>query len=155
MIIYCAGPIKGDTTYQDNYRKMIKIVEEEGHSAFAEFNEKFNTSIPLTEKQIYTRDLKWIEGSHLMIAEISGPSLGVGFEISYALFQKKIPVLALISAEVDKVSAMITGCDSELLTISRYSSIDDLKMKIVKFLKYLDLQGDKKGIRFSVFKKAL
>jgi nucleoside 2-deoxyribosyltransferase len=135
MIIYCAGPIKGDTTYQDTYIKIIKFVEKLGHSALTELNEKFNSTIPLSEKQIYTRDIKWIDGSHLMIAEISGPSLGVGFEIAYALFQRKIPVLALAQADIKKVSAMITGCGSKLLTTARYHDIDDMKQIIEKYLK--------------------
>lgn len=155
MIIYCAGPIKGDTTYQENYKELINIVEELGHSAISELSGKFNASIPLTDREIYTRDIKWIEGSNLMIAEISGPSLGVGFEISYALFQRKIPVLALASAEVEKVSAMITGCSSELLTTEKYRNIDNMKFIIEKYLNDLDPKSDKEGIHFSVFKKAL
>ena len=135
MIIYCAGPIKGDTTYQENYKEIIRIVEKEGHSAIAALNEKFSTSIPLTDKQIFTRDIKWIKGCHLMIAEISGPSLGVGFEISFALLQKKMPVLALASVEAENVSAMITGCDSNLLSIFRYRDIDDMKIIILKYIK--------------------
>ena len=155
MIIYCAGPIKGDTTYQENYREIIKIVDQAGHSALTELNGKFNSSIPLSDKQIYTRDIKWIEGSQLMIAEISGPSLGVGFEIAYALFQKKIPVLALASVEVNKISAMITGCNSNLLTIVRYSNTDEMKNIIGKYLKDFEKSSDNKGIHFSVFNKAL
>jgi hypothetical protein len=154
MIIYCAGPINGDTNYQDNYKEIIQILEQAGHSALAELNGKFNSSIPLSDSQIYTRDTKWIKGSQLMIAEISGPSLGVGFEIAYALFQKKIPVLALVSAEVEKVSAMITGCNSDLLTTIRYRDIDDMKEIIGKYLKGLEPKSDHKGVHFSVFKKA-
>ena len=95
---------------------------------------KFNTSIPLTDKQIYKRDIKWIEGSSLMIAEISGASLGVGFEIAYTLFQRKIPVLALANAEVPKISAMISGCESELLTIKNYQDSDEMKFIIQNFI---------------------
>jgi 2'-deoxynucleoside 5'-phosphate N-hydrolase len=154
MIIYCAGPISGDTTYQENYKEIITIVDQEGHSALAELNGKFKSSIPLSDKQIYTRDIKWIDSSQLMIAEISGPSLGVGFEISYALFQKKIPVLAFASIEVTKLSAMITGCNSNLLKLVRYGSTDEMKKIIRNYLKGFEPASDKKGIHFSVFKKA-
>ena len=155
MIIYCAGPIKGDTTYQKNYIEIIKIVESMGHTALAELNGKFNSSIPLSDNQIYTRDLKWITGSQLMIAEISGPSLGVGFEISYALFEKKIPVLALAAKEAKKISAMITGCNSDLLKFVRYNSLEDLQSIILKFIKDLNKGSDGKGIHLSLHKKAL
>jgi nucleoside 2-deoxyribosyltransferase len=135
MIIYCAGPIRGDVSYQKFYAEVINHIEEEGHSALAEFNGRFSVSVPLTEKQIYKRDLKWIDGSKLMIAEISGPSLGVGFEIAYAIFQSKIPVLALVNSKVDKVSAMLSGCDSPLLTISRYENLEEMKKNITDFIK--------------------
>lgn len=134
MIVYCAGPIKGDVSYQKNYLEIIKLVESLGHTALAEFNGKFNSSIPLTDSQIYTRDMKWIEGSKLMIAEISGPSLGVGFEISYALFSKKIPVLAVYSSEVNKVSSMITGCTDKNLIVKDYKSPEELQKLVKNFL---------------------
>ena len=70
-----------------------------------------------------------------MIAEISGPSLGVGFEIAYALYMREIPVLALYDAEVEKVSAMITGGDSELLYVKQYHSKKELEELIKSFLK--------------------
>ena len=134
MIIYCAGPIRGDTKYQNFYLEIVEFLESEKHTALAEISGKYNTSIPLTDKQIYKRDVKWIEGSKLMIAEISGASLGVGFEIAYALFQIRIPVLALANAEVPKLSAMISGCESDLLSIKRYRDSDEMKMIIQNFL---------------------
>ena len=77
MIIYCAGPIKGNTTYQDNYSEIVRIVESMGHTALSEKSSKFSSTILLSDKQIYTRDIKWIDGSKIVIAEVSGPSLGV------------------------------------------------------------------------------
>ncbi len=67
MIIYCAGPIKGDTTFQKIYLEIINFVESEGHTPLAELNAEFTPTNPLTDKQIYTRDLKWIDGSKMMI----------------------------------------------------------------------------------------
>jgi len=134
MIIYCAGPIRGDVTYQKNYFEIVEFLESEKHTALAEISGKFSTSIPLTDKQIFKRDIKWIEGSRVMIAEISGPSLGVGFEIAYALFKRKIPVLALANSGVKKLSAMISGCDSDLLEIKKYSNSDNMKSIIKKFI---------------------
>ena len=134
MIIYCAGPIRGDSTHQIHFQKMIKYIEELGHSVLSGKSEKFNSAIPLTDKQIYKRDLKWIDGSKVMIAEISGPSLGVGFEISYAIFERKLPVLALHQSETDQISALILGCDSALLTVQKYKDEEEMKTKIKVYL---------------------
>jgi hypothetical protein len=155
MIVYCAGAIKGDTTYPNNYIEMIRFIESMNHMPLAELNGKFNASIPLSDNQIYTRDIKWIEGSALMIAEISGPSLGVGFEIAYALFQKGIPVLALASLEVEKISAMITGCNSELLTVKRYQNIEDMQNIISDYFKNMEQESDRERIHRPLHKQAL
>ncbi len=134
MIIYCAGAIKGDSSFKDNYQEIINIVTGFNHSALSELNPEFRPVFPLSEKQVFRRDIKWIEKSELMIAEISGPSLGVGFEIAYALYIRKIPVLAVFSADAENISSMITGCDSELLIIKKYNNNGELKDMIKDFL---------------------
>lgn len=134
MIVYCAGAIKGDSSYRESYQEMVNIVKGEGHSALSELNPDFHYAFPLNVNQVFQRDIKWIEKSSAMIAEISGPSLGVGFEISYALYVRECPVLALYDSEAEQVSAMITGCDSELLYIKKYSDINELGEIIKSFL---------------------
>lgn len=134
MIIYCAGPIKGNTTYQEIYSQIVEIVNSLDHTALSEMSSKFHSSIPLSPKQIYARDLKWLDGSKLMIAEVSGPSLGVGFEISYALFVKNIPVLAVYHDQAGQISSMIAGCNDSKLLIKKYSSTDDLAQTINNFI---------------------
>jgi len=133
MIIYCAGPIRGNTTYHENYSEIVRIVESIGHTALAEISSKFSSTILLSDKQVYTRDIKWIDGSKIMIAEVSGPSLGVGFEISYALFVKKMPVLAVYHQEAGQISSMISGCINPQLQVKKYLNIDDLE-SIIKIL---------------------
>lgn len=136
MIIYCAGPIRGNTTYQENYSEIVRIVESMGHTALSEISGRFSSSIPLNSKQVYTRDIKWLDGSKIMIAEVSGPSLGVGFEVSYALFAKKIPVLAVYHEQAGQISAMISGCSNSLLQVSKYSDVDNLTNIVKQFISY-------------------
>ncbi len=50
MIIYCAGPIKGDTKYQKYYKEIIEYLTSIGHTGLSELNEEFKTSVPLTSK---------------------------------------------------------------------------------------------------------
>jgi len=134
MVIYCAGPIRGDTAFRKYHIEIINYVESEGHTALSEIDGQFTSHVKLNDNQIFKRDIKWIESSNIMIAEISGPSLGVGFEISYALFVKKIPVLALFNNEIENISAMITGCNSILLTIANYKNTEELKQIISTFI---------------------
>jgi len=58
---------------------------------------------------IYRRDVRWIEESEAVVAEVSTPSHGVGYEIAYAVTKNK-PVLCLAREGV-RVSKMITGND--------------------------------------------
>jgi nucleoside 2-deoxyribosyltransferase len=134
MIVYCAGAIKGDSSFKENYAEIINIVTDYNHAALSELNPEFHTPLPLDDKQIFQRDIKWIEKSDAMIAEISGPSLGVGFEIAYALYVKEIPVLAVYKSEVENVSSMINGCNSELLYTKKYNNNGELQDIIHSFL---------------------
>lgn len=140
MIIYCAGAIKGDTSYQKNYKEIIAIVNSLGHTALSELNSNFKPAFPLTDKQIYKRDMKWLESCQLVIAEVSGASLGVGFELAYTLYQLKKPVLSLYSSDVNKVSAMISGCNSELLTVKQYSTMDEMTKCVKSFIRKYSIE---------------
>ncbi|MBI5660778.1 MAG: nucleoside 2-deoxyribosyltransferase [Ignavibacterium album] len=117
-----------------SYLEIIQYVENLGITALSEMNSKFTSSIPLTDRQIYTRDVKWIDGSDAMVAEVSGASLGVGFEIAYALFVKKIPVLALYNESVQKISSMISGCTNPKLKVKSYKDDDSLRKEVKAFL---------------------
>ncbi|QQS36556.1 MAG: nucleoside 2-deoxyribosyltransferase [Ignavibacteriales bacterium] len=136
MKIYCAGAIKGDITFQQYYREIIEIINNEGHLALSELNKELFTTQKLTDREIFTRDIQWLKESDLMVAEISGPSLGVGFEISFALYVLNIPVLALHRIDSAKVSAMITGCTSDLIAVRSYTDSDELKSVINNFILY-------------------
>ena len=135
MIVYCAAPIKGDQKFHNYCLDIIKQVTSLGHTALSELNDEFRPAVLLTEAEIFSRDTKWIDKSEIVIAEVSGPSLGVGFEIAYSLYKKKIPVLALVHTEAKDVSAMIIGCHSELLKIKKYSDTEELKKAVSGFIK--------------------
>ncbi len=135
MIVYCAAPIKGDQKFHNYCLDIIKQVSSLGHTALSELNNEFKPAVLLTDREIFSRDIKWIDKSDVVIAEVSGPSLGVGFEIAYSIYKKKIHVLALFNSEAQDVSAMITGSHSELLKIKKYSDTEDLKKAVSAFIK--------------------
>jgi nucleoside 2-deoxyribosyltransferase len=69
-------------------------------------------------REVYDRDVNWIAAADVLIAEVSVPSHGVGYEIGHALGLGK-PVLCL-AQHGRKVSKMISGnptpaCSSDLL----------------------------------------
>ncbi len=82
--------------------------------------------------EIYARDIRWINNCNALIAEVSTPSHGVGYEIAYALGLSK-PALCCYRKGVT-VSKMILGNDSPGLTVSSYRDEDELRELLDQFL---------------------
>lgn len=82
--------------------------------------------------EVYQRDIGWIEACDAMIAEVSTPSHGVGYEIAYALGLKK-PVLACYREGVT-VSKMIIGNQQEMLQILVYPNPATLLNEVDAFI---------------------
>lgn len=138
MILYCAGAIRGNVKFQKYYKEIIEIIGSLGHTALSELNKNFISSVPLTDNEIFKRDMKWLSKSRALIAEISGPSTGVGFEIAYALYKMKIPVLALANTKTDNLSALLNGCNSNLLQVRNYGDEEEMREIITGFIEKLD-----------------
>ena len=82
--------------------------------------------------EIYQRDIAWIRGCDGLVAEVSTPSHGVGYEIAYALSLGK-PVLCCYRRGAI-VSKMITGNDSPCLVVSQYDNEAEALAAVDAFL---------------------
>jgi len=95
-----------------------------------------------SEDYIYQRDMNWLLQCNAMIAEVSNPSHGVGYDLAIAKHVLKIPVLC-VALKDTTVSAMITGdlhnpSDIEpILDMYYYRDLIDLECRINDFLKFL------------------
>jgi 2'-deoxynucleoside 5'-phosphate N-hydrolase len=143
--VYCAVPIRGVKAENTLASLIPSIVNDLSYNAFSEL------SIPsphlLSDNEIFERDMQWLKESECLIAEVSSASTGVGFEIAYALYVLKIPVLALYHQPGSaSVSAMINGCSSSLLTKRSYSEAGDLKTQISDFLNFIWKSIEREGI---------
>ena len=112
MKIYFSGSISGGRDYQAWYDFIVKQISNYGEVLSEFVAEKSLTSYGtsnMTDEEIYSRDVRLIEECDIVIADITNPSLGVGYEIAYAeKLNKKIYCLYL-KVEGKKVSAMIVG----------------------------------------------
>ena len=81
---------------------------------------------------IYLRDITWIKESDLVVAEVSTPSHGVGYEIGYALELNK-PVLCLYQQGI-VVSKMILGNRHPLLTVFSYADWEEAEEYLREYL---------------------
>nr|WP_319506273.1 deoxyribonucleoside 5'-monophosphate N-glycosidase [uncultured Methanolobus sp.] len=115
------------------YIEMCNYLQDSGHDVLSWHvadPELEKTESLLTEQEIYIRDMELLEKSHCMIAEVSTPSIGIGYEISSAL-HRELPVLCLHTPDAN-VSAMILG-DKRIIT-KEYDSGNAMKEKIDVFL---------------------
>ncbi len=86
----------------------------------------------LSDKEIHDRDIEWLRESDLIIAEVTQPSLGVGYEIGRALEWGK-PIITLYRNNEDKkLSAMIAGVDE--IQVFRYNNFAEAKEYLDKVL---------------------
>ena len=87
------------------------------------------------DRDIYERDIRWLESADVVVAEVSLPSLGVGYEIGKAEEWGK-PILCLYCTNsLGKLSAMIMG--NENLPVKKYSDLSEALALIDDFLKHL------------------
>ena len=136
MTIYFCGSIAGGRDFLDTYTKIVRYLQSLGHTIPTEHIIDPNVldgEKSLTAREIYERDVAWLSGADCAIAEISNPSLGVGYEIGYALDHGK-KVLAMYQKGLF-VSRMITGNPHPNLTIIEYGSEAEAKELIDQFLK--------------------
>ena len=135
MNIYFACSITGGREFESVYQQLVAGLLADGHEiptshlAESEVLDKERVLIP---RDIYLRDVDWIDHCDVLIAEVSVPSHGVGYEIGYALQIGK-PVLCIYQQE-KRVSKMITGNPNTVLIVEDYSNIKEAFQKIHRFM---------------------
>ena len=125
MNIYFACSITGGRKDEHAYQGIVTALLEDGcevPTASLADPEVLGHEKILTPVEVYERDIAWIEGCDLLIAEVSTPSHGVGYEISYALGIGK-PVFC-VHQEGVTVSKMITGNTHPNINVMAYESIE-------------------------------
>lgn len=123
MQIYFACSITGGRQDEAIYQIIVDALVADGHTvptASLAQTEVIALEQIVIPTEIYARDVSWIQGSEMLIAEVSTPSHGVGYEIGYALGLGK-RVLCLHREGV-RVSKMITGNPDPNLTVKGYQS---------------------------------
>lgn len=138
MNIYFSASIAGGRKYLDTYQEMVAYFKELGHHIPSEHiihPDVLSLENDHSAEDTYTRDVDWIKGCDAMIAEVSNPSLGVGYEICYALRLGK-PVLCLYQNGLF-ISRMITGNTSPGIKVFEYTSSEDWKKSIIEYLNSL------------------
>lgn len=135
MKIYFAGSIRGGREDVDLYLQIIEYLKKYGQVLTEHVGDKTLSAQGEdgpTAAFIHERDMSWLLASDAIVAEVTTPSLGVGYEISQAVENNK-KVLCLFRPQSGrKLSAMIAGAPQ--IINREYSTIEEAKQAIDKFL---------------------
>jgi nucleoside 2-deoxyribosyltransferase len=136
MKIYFAGSIRAGRSDAAIYETMITwlrsfgevLTEHVGNAALSVAGDDGPN-----DRHIHSRDMAWLESCDLVVAEVTTPSLGVGYELGWAMALKK-PALCLYRiVEGRPLSAMIAG--SPGIQTMAYSSMDEAKTIMEEFIR--------------------
>ena len=135
MNLYFACSLTGGRQDEEAYGVIVSHLDGAGHeipTAHLADPGVMELEKVSAAEDIYERDTQWIWGCNALIAEVSTPSHGVGYEIAYALGLSK-PVLCCYRQGVT-VSKMILGNDSQSLTVKSYQNEHELREVLDQFL---------------------
>ena len=136
MNIYFCGSIRGGRGLADTYQTIIAflgahgkvLTEHLGSDSMIESQDRV-----LSDREIHDRDMQWIMESDVLVAEVTVPSLGVGYEIGRAIEMGK-QVLCLFQSGSDyTISAMISG--SSKVDMKYYKRVKEVKKLLEDFFK--------------------
>ncbi|MDO8727041.1 MAG: nucleoside 2-deoxyribosyltransferase [Candidatus Methanoperedens sp.] len=138
MKIFFSGSIRGGRQLIPTYQYIIRFLKSMNYNVIsehvaAEGLEKVEAT--MTEQEIYEKDANWVEESDCVIADITVPSIGVGYEICHAVKHKK-PVLCVYQ-EGANASAMVLGNSTGYVTAKSYSDKKQLEEILLEFLELL------------------
>jgi nucleoside 2-deoxyribosyltransferase len=139
--VYFACSISGGRNHAHLYQDIINAIKKANVKVLSEaFADKTLTAevghtTELSVREIYDRDLQWLNQADCVIAEITQPSLGVGYEIGKAEELGK-PILALFyEGSGRRVSPMVGG--NPKVTTVTYRNIHEAEQAITNFLQKL------------------
>ena len=115
--IYFSGSISGGREDLAYYKRFVDALQSAGHRVFAGMVTSDSVGADgesLHAREIFDRDLGWIEevaaAQGLLVAEVSRPSIGVGYEIAAARYRFGMPVICLWRpAFTRRCSGMVAG----------------------------------------------
>jgi len=121
MNIYFACSITGGREFEPTYQEITRALLADGHTVptahLADARVK-EFEMVVKPVDVYERDVAWIRACDALVAEVSTPSHGVGYEVAFALGLGK-PVLC-VYREGRPVSKMLTGNTSPCLRVQTY-----------------------------------
>ena len=133
MRIYLACTVRGDRGTVLAARRIHDCLRRLGHDVLTSHLLEDNVDQAedrLTDRDVYARDLAWLSGADAVVAEASGSSYGVGFEVGFVLGRAaSTGQRALVLYEASrqgKVSRLISGLEHPSARLLAYHGLDEI-----------------------------
>lgn len=126
MQIYFAGSISSGRQDQGVYAQIIDLLKRHGTVLTEHFGSATLTAAgeSLTDREIHDRDVEWLRAADIMVAEVTTPSLGVGYEIGRCVDWGKHVVCLYRPSAGRRLSGMIAG--SPGVAVVHYEAVSEL-----------------------------
>ena len=138
--VFLSGSIRGGRRLVETYRFMADVMLSAGVEVLSEHVARetvFDDERGMSEQDIFMRDVGGIQQCDCLVAEVSVPSIGVGYEICYAVGLEK-PVLCVYERD-SNVSAMVLGNNG--VVAQSYNDLDELRQIVLGFVESVESGG--------------
>jgi len=128
--IYFAGSISGGRRDAALYRRIIAILKKHGRVLTEHIGDPrlSGQGEAGSNCRIHDRDQRWLRNAHCLVAEVTTPSLGVGYEIGKATEWGKPVVCLFRPDDHPRLSAMVAG--SPGVRLVKYRTLAELERKL-------------------------
>jgi len=133
MNIYLACTVRGDRGGVAAGRAICERLQRHGHEVLTTHllaDDVDTAESSISETDVYRRDLQWLTSCDVLVAEASGSSYGVGFEVGYVLGRASQTgqrvVLLYDRARRGAISRLITGTRDIACTTFEYATLGEL-----------------------------
>lgn len=133
MKVYLACTVRGDRGGIEAGRAIAARLQQLGHDVLTTHllaDDANEAEGALTEDAVFRRDIEWLSACDLLVAEASGSSYGVGFEVGYVLGRAPLTgqrvILVYDRARLHAISRLITGNRDGACASFGYASIEEL-----------------------------
>lgn len=134
MIIYLACTVRGDRAGVAAARTIAARLERHGHRVLTSHllrDDVDDLEAGVTEEAVFERDVKWLDGCDALVAEASGSTYGVGFEVGYVTARAATTgqrvFLLYDAARRSAVSRLVAGNNDRHCTTFAYDSLAALE----------------------------
>jgi nucleoside 2-deoxyribosyltransferase len=140
MDIYFAGSIRGGQSDVALYAELIDMLDDHGtvltEHVGNESVQEDESQAGMTDDDIHEQDVAWLRQADAVVAEVTTPSLGVGYEIGRSV-ELGTPVQCLYRPDSQhQLSAMIRGSDS--VNVVEYESPEEIESVLADVLSGVD-----------------